>query len=201
MTSPLEQKSRHLTWLLRHGARETGLKMNTAGWVDIHAILKISGLSRTQLRNVVAGDHKQRFQIHADQIRACQGHSTSGTPVTLDALERSWSVWNGHGAIWHGTHLAALTGIAKQGIHAKSRSHVHLSASLHSTVGKRANVAVMLHVDSDRLRHAGQTIFRSPNGVILARFVPMTCITGVEPMTANARRKAKIITTILWPEG
>ena len=63
------------------------------------------------------------------------------------------------------------------------RTHVHLAESAHSHVGKRANVAVLLHVDPTRV----DGLWVSPNGVWLTRFVPPAALVGFEACTRRAR--------------
>ena len=66
---------------------------------------------------------------------------------------------------------------------------VHLAAALNSTVGKRANVDVMLEVSPALLAAAGLDVYRAPNGVLLARRVPPACITAIRGITRRARSR------------
>ena len=52
---------------------------------------------------------------------------------------------------------------------------------------KRAGVDVLLRVDPARRRAEGFGLFRSPNGVLLARRIPPGCITGLRAETRRAR--------------
>jgi putative RNA 2'-phosphotransferase len=67
---------------------------------------------------------------------------------------------------------------------------VHLAESRDSSVGKRANVGVLLEISPAKLRAAGQMLFRSANGVILCRHMSPECIVGVHPHTKRARQNA-----------
>ncbi len=185
----LKHKSKKLSWLLRHGANESRLEMDEAGWVEIADVLQQMRMTTDDLYLVVRENNKSRLEVQGDRIRACQGHSTEGTPVTCDALERSWVQYKGDAPVWHGTSLEALGSIKSTGISAQRRTHVHLSEGLHSRTGKRAGVAVMLEVCPVKMRAAGLGIFRSPNGVLLARRVPPACITGAVPMTRKAQER------------
>lgn len=182
--------SKRLSWLLRHGAHEAGVAMDQAGWVPVEQVLRWLGTDRSTLDHVVAHNNKRRLQIEAERIRCCQGHSTSGTPVTCGALEASWQRWRGTAVVWHGTALSALPAIDASGLKPLRRTHVHLAEGLHSTVGKRASVHVMLAVDPQRAASAGYPLWVAQNGVILARRVPRACIVGVQPMTRRARDNA-----------
>jgi putative RNA 2'-phosphotransferase len=70
---------------------------------------------------------------------------------------------------------------------------VHLAEAIDSTVGKRAAVDVMLEVSPTRLREHQIGLYRSPNGVILARHVPAGAIVRGVPVTQRARRDASLL--------
>ena len=184
---PKVQLSKRLSWLLRHGALETGLAMDPAGWAFIEDVLAQLQISREALNSCVRENRKQRLQVDGDRIRATQGHSFAGTPVTWEALEASWSVVEGRTApLVHGTRVEAVRVIASEGLRAMERTHVHLAPDRTSHVGKRARVEVLLHVDPVRLEAHGRRIFRSPNGVLLVRDVPWSCVSDLEAVTRSA---------------
>jgi putative RNA 2'-phosphotransferase len=168
-------RSKELAWLLRHGAPSVGITMDTAGWVAVADVLRHCKMTRAELEAVVADNNKQRFELDGARVRASQGHSEA-TPVTREGLEASWVPYAGDGPLWHGTTQAALPGIFEKGLISQARTHVHMAESPTSKVGKRANVEVLLVIDVPKLRAAGEGIWRSPNGVILARHVPPTCV-------------------------
>ncbi|MFT3768905.1 MAG: RNA 2'-phosphotransferase [Minicystis sp.] len=193
--------SHKLSWLLRHGANEAGLDMDAAGWADIGDVLRVLRMARATLEDAVRENNKARYEVRGQRIRACQGHSLRGMPVTLDALEASWDRREDEGPVWHGTRIAALASIAREGIVAGERTHVHLAEAIDSTVGKRANVDVMLEVSPARLGAEGIGLFVSPNGVILARCVPPSAIVGLRPMTDRAHRQADALRSLFTPGG
>lgn len=189
MNGHRKKRSIWLSWLLRHGADEAGIAMDAAGWVAVAEVLRAGRMSRAELEAIVRENDKRRLQLEGERIRACQGHSTAGTPVTAEALEASWAVHEGGAPLWHGTSVAALTGIAREGILPVARTHVHLAAELASKVGKRANVDVMLRVEPARVNEAGLRVFVAPNGVLLVRRIPREAIVDLEPMTRRARNE------------
>ena len=190
------RRSKKLSWLLRHGAREVGLPMDAAGWVSVPEVLRALSITRAQLEHAVATNRKRRLQLDGERVRACQGHSADGTPVTLEALEASWVTLTGDALVWHGTSRGALESIAAAGLVPAQRTHVHLAEALESVIGKRAAVDVMLGVDPSRVRAAGVGLFTAPNGVILARRVPREAIVRLEPMTRRARAAAEALRAI-----
>ena len=160
--------------------------MDAAGWVPVSEVLERLRMSRATLEEIVRRNRKNRLELEGERVRCCQGHSTKTMPVTAAALKASWQRWSGESA-WHGTFVGAVELIAREGITAQSRTHVHLTAELHSVVGKRANVHVMLEIDCAMMRRLGHPLFISPNGVILTRAVPAQCIVGLRPLTAKAK--------------
>lgn len=187
----IRRGSYRLSWLLRHGANEVGLAMDAAGWAAVPDVLAETRLDRRELEAVVARNDKRRLQLVGDRVRACQGHSRDGVPVTLDALESSWFRFAGADRIWHGTGLGALEGIAARGIEPSARTHVHLAEGLESKVGKRAKVQVMLAVSVARLVAQGVEVWQAPNGVVLARRVPVAAIEGAHPTSRKAHSWAR----------
>ncbi|WP_438028262.1 RNA 2'-phosphotransferase [Sorangium sp. So ce233] len=190
--------SKKLSWLLRHGAPSMGVAMDDAGWVAVDDVLRALGLPRSRLDEAVENNTKNRLEIRGDRMRASQGHSREGMPVTLAGLEASWEEVHGDAPIWHGTSVDAVRGIAREGIRPAARTHVHCTDALDSAVGKRARVDVMLEISPARLRARGIGVFRSQNGVILAREVPVGCIVGLVPIVARAKGEAAALRALLF---
>lgn len=206
----LARKSKKLSWLLRHGAREMGLAMDSAGFAHIGEVLRMTGLSRDELDQVVEENNKSRFEVRGKQVRAVQGHSLEGTPVTLDGLERSWDEVTGDVPLYHGTSVVAARAILDgEGVHSAARTHVHLAAAVDSKVGKRAGVDVLLVTSTVCLRATGLRVFRAPNGVLLARAIPAGAIVDVlacngpgrSALAELKRRLAKDVASPAPPHG
>lgn len=185
----ITELSKRLSWLLRHGAVESGLTMDAAGWCAEQDVLRRMHISQDTLRQVVEENTKARLQWEQGRIRACQGHSTAGTPVTAEALEASWNLYDGAGPLWHGTGLDALPSIAREGLKPMERTHVHLASAMDSKVGKRAGVAVLIGISVEILARCGLRVFESPNGVLLTRHVPAEAIVDVVACTRAAQAR------------
>jgi putative RNA 2'-phosphotransferase len=163
--------------------------MDEAGFAAVADVLRLTGLSRAQLEAVVSDNSKARFELKGERVRAVQGHSPEGTPVSLEGLERSWEEVLDDAPLYHGTSVGAARAILdSEGVHAAARSHVHLAPAVDATVGKRAGVDVLLVISPVRLREAGLRVFRAPNGVLLARAVPRDAVTDVVAATAAGSR-------------
>ncbi|MFI5697465.1 RNA 2'-phosphotransferase [Kribbella sp. NPDC051586] len=167
----MSKDSRAISKLLRHTAGEHGLTMSADGWAAIADVLRLLGLDRSALDAAVEQNDKRRLQVDGELIRACQGHSLAGMPVTREALENSWERVYPADLLWHGTNRAALAAIEREGLRPGRRTHVHLAPSKDSEVGRRTHVEVLLGVDSGNLE-----VFRAPNGVLLTREVPVDAI-------------------------
>jgi putative RNA 2'-phosphotransferase len=157
---PLRRKSHALSRILRHAANELRLPMDAAGFAPVADVLRHARMTLDELHAVVAENNKTRYELTADgrRIRASQGHSLAGTPVTLEGLEASWQLVTDDTPVFHGTSVAAARAILTSGgIHAGERTHVHLAPATDSVVGKRAAVDVLLEIAPARLRAAGQT--------------------------------------------
>ncbi|WP_433935000.1 RNA 2'-phosphotransferase [Sorangium cellulosum] len=194
----MTETSKKLSWLLRHGAPSMGIAMDDAGWVAVDDVLKALGMPRSRLDEAVENNTKNRLEIRGDRMRASQGHSREGMPVTLAGLEASWEEVLGDAPLWHGTSVDAVRSIAREGIRPAARTHVHCTDALDSAVGKRAKVDVMLEISPARLRARGIRVFRSQNGVILAREVPVGCIVGLVPIVARAKGEAAALRALLF---
>jgi len=185
------EKSKTLSWLLRHGALEAGVTMDAAGWVPVDQVLRYLHLSREALYEVVQTNNKNRLEIKNDRVRACQGHSTDNMPVTLEALEASWNLYEAGGSLFHGTTVEATEPISREGLVPQKRTHVHLAPSLDSKVGKRSATPVVLEISAERLRQAGEKIYEAQNGVVLVRRVPVSCFVGLVCTTKAAEKRER----------
>lgn len=167
----MSRDSRAISKLLRHTAGERNLTMSADGWAAIADVQGLLGLTRERLDVAVRENDKQRLQVAGERIRACQGHSLEGMPVTREALENSWERVHPEDLLWHGTTREALPAIRREGLTAGRRTHVHLAPAKDSRVGRRSGVEVLLGVDSGNLE-----VYRAPNGVLLTREVPPDAI-------------------------
>jgi putative RNA 2'-phosphotransferase len=160
--------SRLLSLVLRHDPGRVGLELDLAGWVEVSELIEAVqacglDLDLETLRRVVADNDKQRFAISSDgrRIRANQGHSVE---VDLGLESRAPPA-----LLFHGTATRFVASIRRDGLHAASRQHVHLSADAVTAlaVGRRHGRPVVLTVRSGEMYAAGQRFFRADNRVWL----------------------------------
>jgi putative RNA 2'-phosphotransferase len=169
----VEQKSKLLSYLLRHRPDEAGLALDAAGWVAVDALLDALArrgepLSRDELVAIVAASDKQRFALSPDgaRIRAQQGHSV---PVELGHQEATPPP-----VLYHGTVARFLPSIRERGLVRGKRHHVHLSATVDTAtqVGARRGRAVILEIDAAAMAADGHRFWVTPNRVWLTEAVP-----------------------------
>jgi putative RNA 2'-phosphotransferase len=171
MTRDLVSASRFLSYVLRHNPDAVGVRLDEAGWVDIDTLLAAlrrhgRPITPEVLARVVAGTDKQRFQVEGGRIRAAQGH-TVAVDLRLEPVPPP-------AVLFHGTVARFLSSILAEGLTPRGRSHVHLSADLHTamTVGARRGKAVVLRIDAAGMHVAGYRFYRAANGVWLTDEVP-----------------------------
>jgi len=150
------QVSKQISWLLRHGAEQEGLKLDANGFLGVEEVLnnrKVRSLKVTfdELRDIVEDNDKQRFTMipksGADSveeaeaakasdkpqdylIRANQGHSLK---VESEGLLKPITSENAPSTAVHGTtHAAWPRIVASGGLKPMTRNHVHFASGLPS---------------------------------------------------------------------
>ena len=182
----LDKHSRSLTKLLRHRVHENGLgqALRPDGFLPLDLVLALpqfSGVTVDDVREIVAGNDKQRLALLTEGqrlfIRANQGHTISGiqeeallgTPLDLAAAK---ALSGGNGLAVHGTYHKSWTAIRDSGgLSRMTRNHIHLARGLPGDSGvisgMRKSCEVVIWVDVGRAVASGLTFYTSENGVIL----------------------------------
>lgn len=178
----LEQKSKYLSFLLRHSPESAKLDLDDQGWCSIEQLLENTSLSLDDLEKIVKLDAKQRYSMRYWEmggeglpftsepvaIRANQGHST---PV----VKLKFKQQRPPAVLLHGTVDSNVTSIMRQGLRPMSRHHVHLSEDATTALqvgGRRKGKIVVLQVDAAAMHAMGHHFFISDNGVWLVDSVP-----------------------------
>lgn len=165
--------SKYISLILRHKPETIGITLDAHGWVKVDELIKgVSEqypLTMELLEEIVRTDNKQRYSFNEDKtlIRANQGHSVQ-VDVELEKL-------NPPEILWHGTGQKYTESIDKQGLIAKSRLYVHLSADYETAVnvGKRHGTPVVYKVNAKEMANTGGEFYCSKNGVWLTKSVPV----------------------------
>lgn len=169
--------SKFLSLVLRHRPELIGITLDPAGWVSVEELLRACrahgrAITLDELRDVVAGNDKQRFAFSEDGelIRASQGHSV--------AVELGYSPAAPPELLYHGTIEKFLPSIREGGLNKGERHHVHLSPDEETArrVGGRRGRPFILKIESGRMHRDGHPFFLSANGVWLTEHVPSAYI-------------------------
>ena len=167
------ERSRWMSWALRHDPSGAGITLDPAGWTTIDGLLAAArrhgyAISRAELEAIVATNDKRRFAISADglSIRASQGHSV---PVDLGLQPLAPPE-----RLYHGTADRFVASILASGLERRQRQQVHLSAEQATaiSVGGRHGRPVVLCIAAGRMHADGHVFTRSANGVWLVDAVP-----------------------------
>lgn len=176
-------RSKFLSFLLRHRPEKANLSLDTEGWCDISQLIQNTDFTLKELEQIVAEDSKGRYTIQylekdgdslhePMRIRANQGHSTASVRMTF-------KVDTPPPILYHGADAMVYDQIMKDGLKPMRRHHVHLSCDLSTAqaVGGRRKSHVVLRVDAARMVADGYKFFISDNGVWLVNAVPPKYIT------------------------
>lgn len=166
--------SKTISYLLRHGAIEHKLNIDSHGYVEVTELLsnnQLQNLTFENLKYIVATDNKGRFDLKliSDKyyIRANQGHSTNVGNILnddeiLDEITEPLDV------CLHGTYKKSLDNINKIGLCKMDRKHIHFTDSLTSKSGIRNNCDAIIYIDMKKAMNDGIRFYKSKNGVILS---------------------------------
>lgn len=166
--------SKFLSLVLRHEPSAAHVTLDSAGWVEVAALLAGchqagKSLSHDDLEHIVATNAKKRFEFSADglRIRASQGHSVE--------VELEYAPQEPPELLYHGTATRFLDSIREKGLLKGQRHHVHLSAETKVTleVGARHGKPALLTILAGEMHAAGHVFYRSTNGVWLVEHVPL----------------------------
>lgn len=169
--------ARILSLALRHNPALFGTEVDANGWTSIPAlvsgiIVQFPALSVTEerVREHVAEQLIERFEIQEDRIRALYGHSlqhvTVGEIATPPAL------------LFHATKAILLPRIRTDGLIAKGRNGVHLTArwnyalSVRDTHTQKGQRGVILAVETEATKFKGIVFYQATPHVWLSPYVP-----------------------------
>lgn len=172
MSASLTEKSKYLSYLLRHKPEAANLTLDKEGWCSVDQLIQNAGFTLEELTEIVNTDSKGRYSIalgiRDHRIRANQGHSTKNVSLSFEKAVPPV-------VLYHGTYDTVVETILKQGLKPMSRHHVHLTDDLEtarSVGGRRRKGVTIFKVDAKQMLADGIQFFRSENGVWLVDAVP-----------------------------
>ncbi|KAJ2863916.1 tRNA 2'-phosphotransferase [Coemansia aciculifera] len=174
--TPEVRLSKLLSYLLRHGAEDKGLKLRDDGSISISDLLRYQKLKSTtfaQIQQVVETNNKKRFTLYEENeqwyIRAVQGHSIKikEPPLVKFTKETMPS------CIVHGTMRSKMPLIQETGLNRMTRTHIHFAKGLPSDAGiisgMRNTADAYIYIDIARAVSDGIEFYESENGVTLSK--------------------------------
>ena len=171
------QISKKLSWALRHGIKDLGLSLNSAGYVPLQLLLstpQFSKVSQEVIEAIVSSDNKNRYMLIKENgevfIRANQGHSIK--EVKDEQLLRPLTDPSEFPIIVHGTNRASWKLIKNKGLYKMKRNHIHFAVGLPGDnqiiSGARHNCEVFIFIDIENAMNDGIKFFVSENNVVLS---------------------------------
>ena len=162
----LKERSKFLSYVLRHKPEEFGLTLAEGGWVSVEALMKSCGFTKEELDEIVSTDNKKRYSFDNNgNIRANQGHST--------VVEMNFKEVEPPEELYHGTGSKNKSIIFSEGIKKMNRQYVHLSSDKKTAiaVGKRHGDPLLITVKAKQMFNDGCKFYCSDNGVWLTDYI------------------------------
>jgi len=205
--------SKRLSWLLRHGAVQQGLNVDSHGSVSVDDVLErwdFRDLTFEGLRWLTDNSDKKRFELWRDatgawRIRAVQGWTDSVGQAVDDNVAmqeiRSMRELDQSGFVCcHGTWLECWKIIKVEGLMRMARKHIHFACHAPSVgeviSGMRTECEVLIFLDVERFLDAGGKLYRSKNNVLLTEGFGG----AVPPEFFKRAVQRRPTTGQLWPE-
>jgi 2'-phosphotransferase len=172
--------SKALSYLLRHGAIENNLKMDTKGYALLSDVvnsqpIKKHKASKEMIYQVVAENNKKRFELLTaknglEYIRAVQGH-TMETVKNEEALDLIQNIYE-FPTILHGTYFEPWEFIKNTGLNKMSRNTIHFAIGENKDnnviSGMRGNCELYVEINGPLCVANGIQMFISKNKVVLS---------------------------------
>jgi|SRR4051812_13654846 len=168
---PLDRLSRFLSLLLRHRPPEYPLAFDRQGfvpWNELveHVQARFPDATEDDIRGLVAGADKQRFELRGERVRATYGHSFSidlGGERVAPPPE-----------LYFGTARDLAQTLLREGLKPRGRAYVHLSASEEeaAAVGRRRDPVPAVLVVAARAANEAGVEFYASGPLYLATEIP-----------------------------
>ena len=175
----IKKVSKTMSWILRHGINELGLKIDELGRIPLQTLLEQKqirqlGCDEELVRKIVDTSDKKRFRLDEVNgiwmIGANQGHSKEiGEQIDTNKLMEK--ITKPVELCIHGTYTKFIDSIKKYGLNKMSRTHIHMATGYPTDSqvisGARGSSEVFIVIDMEKALADGIEFYRSANGVIL----------------------------------
>ena len=166
-----ERLSRFLTFLLRHKPKDYPLAFDREGFAPWREVVdmvqeRFYDVSEEQIRSLIAGAEKKRFEIRGDKVRATYGHSF---PVDLGAAEAEPPA-----ELYFGAARDLAESMLRSGLTPRDRQYVHLSVTAEEaeSVAKRHDPAPAILIVDAQAAHDEGIHFYESGPLFLVESVP-----------------------------
>lgn len=175
--------SKSMSWILRHGIQQLGLKIDDVGRIPLSILLEQKqirdlGVDEHMVKQIVQTSDKQRFRLDEVDgvwmIGANQGHSEEiGKQIDTNKLMEK--IREPVELCIHGTYKTNIESIKKNGLNKMTRTHIHMASGFpndtHIISGARGSANVFIIIDMEKALADGIEFYRSANDVILTEGV------------------------------
>jgi putative RNA 2'-phosphotransferase len=166
-----ERLSRFLTFLLRHKPKDYPLAIDREGfapWKEVVDMVqeRFYDVTEVQIRAVVSGAEKKRFEIRDDKVRATYGHSF---PVDL-----GWTATEPPAELYFGAARDLAQSMLRSGLKPRDRQYVHLSVTAEEaeSVARRHDPSPAIIIVDAQAAHSEGFHFYQSGPLFLVENVP-----------------------------
>ena len=166
-----ERLSRFLTFLLRHKPKDYPLPIDREGfapWSEVVDMVqeRFYDVSEEQIRSLIAGAEKKRFERRGDKVRATYGHSF---PIDLGTTEAKPPA-----QLYYGAARDLAQSMLRSGLKPRDRQYVHLSVTAEEaeSVARRHDPSPVILVVDAQTAHADGIRFHESGPLFLVEQVP-----------------------------
>lgn len=166
-----ERLSRFLSFLLRHKPKDYPLAIDREGfapWEEVVDMVqqRFYDVTEEQIRSLISGAEKKRFELRGDKIRATYGHSF---PVDLGS-----EATQPPAKLYLGTARDLAQSMLRNGLKPRDRQYVHLSATPEEaeSVARRHDPAPAIIVIDAHAAHDAGIHFYESGPLFLTENVP-----------------------------
>lgn len=160
-------RSKYLSYLLRHHPEEVGCDIDEYGWVNVEKLIKGSDFTAEELKAIIEEDTRYTFSDDGTMVRAFHGHSIPTVHYQKESIPET--------DLYHGTSEENAEKIMKSGfIKGMNRIQVHLSINKENAlkIGKRHGKPCVFRIDTKAMIQDGFKFYESGDGVWLTGDIP-----------------------------
>lgn len=171
MTKKVVNRSKYLSYLLRHHPEEVGCDIDEYGWVNVKKLIQGSDFTKEELKTIVEEDTRYTFSEDGTMVRAFHGHSIPTVHYQQESIPKT--------DLYHGTSEENAEKIMSSGyIKGMSRIQVHLSINKENAlkIGQRHGKPCVFKVDTKAMIKDGFKFYESGDGVWLTSDIPVKYI-------------------------